>query len=106
MSLTHLAESELRIPKLNLASDFCCMEARPVSKILLGTIGMSKMSISSLSDRFVRLSHVICFCNTIIPIDFPVSWTVQHCMRRQMSMITVISSHTFWALAASHSSAW
>lgn len=67
-------DSELRIPKLNLASDFFCMEARAVSKILLGTIGMS--------------------------------WTVQRCMRRQMSMITVISSHTFWALAASHSSVW
>lgn len=94
---------------LFLASHFCCMEARAVPKMQSGTIGMSKMSSFSLSDRFVRLSYLARFCNTIFPIDFPVAWTMQYRMWRQMSVITAFSPRTFGlglVFMASHGSAW
>lgn len=74
-----------------------------------GTIGMSKMSSFSLSDKFVRLSYLARFCNTIFPVDFPVASTMQRRMWRQMSVITVFSPRTFGSglvFMASHSSAW
>ena len=54
-----------------LTSPHFCIEARTVLNTPSGTTGMSRMSPFSLSDRFVRLSHLALSCNTIVDIDFP-----------------------------------
>ncbi len=77
-----------------LASHLRCIQARVVPKTQSGTICMSTMSSSSISERFVRLRHLALSRNTIISIDLPVARTVQRCTRNQMSVIIVISSPT------------
>lgn len=57
----------------------CASKFSPCLKMPSGTIGMSKMSSLSRSERFVRLSHLALFCKSIVNIDFPVTWTLQRC---------------------------
>lgn len=54
------------------------MEASAEPKVPSGTIGMSKMSSFSLSDRFARFNHHACSCSTRVSNIFPMAWMAQH----------------------------
>uniref|UniRef100_A0A3Q1EMR1 Basic helix-loop-helix ARNT like 2 n=1 Tax=Acanthochromis polyacanthus TaxID=80966 RepID=A0A3Q1EMR1_9TELE len=78
---------------LFLASHHRCIKSKADPKIPSGTIGMSRMSSFSQSDRLARLSHRARSCSIIDPSAFPVAQTAQRWTQRHRSVMTGISSH-------------